>query len=712
MGQREIVVNDVVKDTQTNETFRVLWIDKKLNYCYLIDITALKPSPVRHSVDSISEEIENEYFIYDNDNFLSRRLARKEIDKKDEQFRNNAWNTIKDIVKVEPDIYEKSKRGRLINQVEKTGVATKKTILKNLRKYWQRGMVINCLLPDYVNSGNKGNYEYKKKTGRPRKRSGGINITDELLVIFKKYIKKYYLNKKKPSLMFAYKMMLKEEFNKGYVFDEKGKKYLKLEDEENIPTYDQFYYWFRKTYKNETIIKNREGDSAYERDHREMLGSTEFDTFGPGSLYQIDSTPADIFLLNRINTNWMVGKPTLYFVIDVFSRMITGFYICLNAASWISMASALKNAFSDKEEYCRNLGIDISKHQWPVKGLPSAIIGDRGELESKFADGLVYGVGIEIDNNPPYRPDWKGIVEQLFHSSHESIRPLLPGYLHKDSNGRGGKDFRTQATLTLDDYIKVIVYFVNYYNHNHYMGDYIRNPEMIADNVRPIPIELWNWGVRTYGSLKTLDEQIVNFHLLPVDKATITAEGIRYKDMLYTCDVALKEGWFAKARKKKWKVQFSYDPRNMDYIYLHSTDEILYHSCTLLNHQQKYRNKSIDEVNQLIENEKEIKESFKHEKLENQLNLFLDVEEIAEKATKRKKEERDSSISKSKRLNQVKTVKSKEIIERNIEDAIELDPLAGQNIDEEQESESFSAEATYSIIDLFQKQRERKRHGK
>ncbi|WP_057767782.1 Mu transposase C-terminal domain-containing protein [Cytobacillus praedii] len=712
MRKPEIVVNDVIKDTQTNDRFRILWIDKQLGYCYLINIDDEKPTPFRYRLDNVIEELLNEQFIYVEDNFLSWRLARKGINEKDEQLRNNAWDTIKDIVKVEPDIYEKHKRGKLINQVEETGVATKKTILKYLRKYWQRGMVINCLLPDYVNCGNRGDYDYKKKTGRPRNRGGGINITDKLSELFKKYINKHYLNKKKPSLSFAYNMMLKEKFNKGYIFDENGKKRLRLEDEENIPTYAQFYYWFKKMYKQDVITKKREGDSAYERNHREMLGSTEFDSFGPGWLYQIDATPADIYLLNRISTNWMVGKPTLYFVIDVFSRMITGFYISLNNASWISMASALKNAFSEKKEYCRNLGIDISEDQWPVKGLPSAIIGDRGELESKFADGLVYGVGVEINNNPPYRPDWKGIVEQLFHSSHEGIRPLLPGYLHKDSKGRGSKDFRTEATLTLDDYIKVIVYFINYYNHNHYMKDYIRSPEMIAEDVRPIPIQLWNWGIRTNGALRTLNEKVVNFHLLPSDKATITAEGIRYKDMLYSCEVALKEGWFAKARKKKWKVDFSYDPRNMDYIYLHSSNETIYHTCTLLDHQQRYRNKSIDEIDQFIVIEKDMKNSFKHEKLENQLNLFLDVEEVVKKANKRKKEEHDSSISKSKKLNQVKAVKLEEINERNTEDAIVLDSSTVQNTIEDPVNENLSGTVSYSIIELFKKQREKKSNGK
>jgi hypothetical protein len=707
---QDILVNDVVQDTYTGEKIRILWIDRILNYCYVIIINGENPLPFRYKVEELVEQLYTKNFIYAEDNLISQRLSVKEINDKDRLIRDNAWESIKTLVKLEPEIYERNKRGKLIKEIESKGISSKKTVLKNLRKYWQRGMVINCLLPDYVNCGNKGNYEYKVKTGRPRIRGGGVNITTEIKEIFKKSIKKYYLNEKKPSLSFAYKMMLKENYNKGYYYDENGK-HLKLEEEVNIPSYAQYYYWFKKLFTNEIIIKKRKGESAYERNHRQMLGATEFDSLGPGSLYQIDSTPADIFLLNRLNTNWMVGKPTLYFVIDVFSRIITGFYICLNAASWISMATALKNSFNDKQEYCKSLGIQISEEYWPVKGLPSAIIGDRGELESKFADGLVNGLGVEIQNNPPYRPDWKGIVEQLFHSSHENIRGLLPGYLHKDSGGRGTKDFRPEATLTLDDYIKVIVFFINFYNHNHNMKDYIRSKEMINDNVRPLPIELWNWGIKNHGALRNFESKLVDFHLLPIDNATVTPEGIRYKTMLYTCETAIKENWFSKARKKKWKIKFSYDPRNMDLIYLHSSGNSTFIPCNLLEHQEKYKSKSIDEIDQLIDYEKNSNDDFKHEKLENQLNLFLKIEEVVADAKFRKVNHQNMSITKSEKFKKVKETRTAEAEQRSLEDSFKLvDEVETNN--EDIQSEDTPRKDSFSIIDLFEKQREKKTNGK
>ncbi|WP_018932288.1 DDE-type integrase/transposase/recombinase [Gracilibacillus lacisalsi] len=707
-----LVVNDVIQNVHTEETFRILWLDRQLKLGYIIDTQVEKALPIKLKLNEVEDDLANGDSIYIEDNLLSNRLVKYDIKEQDVQFRNRAWESIKDIVHKEPDIYLRQRRGKLIREVVAQKNVSANTIMKYLRKYWQRGMVVDSLLPDYVNCGNYGDYQFKRKAGRPRKKGGGINVSEELKEIFKICINKYYLSRTKPSLQFAYDMMIKDYFKKGYVYTENKRK-LVLQDEENIPSYYQFYYWFQKLYQLDVVVKKREGETAFERNYRKLLGSTEHDALGPGSLYQIDATPADIFLLNRFNTNWMVGKPTLYFVIDVFSRMITGFYISLNNPSWISMATALQNAFSDKGEYCNRLGISFAEGDWPVIGLPNAIIGDRGELESKFADSLVEGLGIEIHNNPPYRPDWKGIVEQLFHSSHDLLRPLLPGYIHKDSGKRGSIDFRHKATLTLDDYVKVIVYFILYYNHNHYMSDYNRNVDMIEDNVRPIPIELWNWGIKINGGLQKANKNLVDFHLLPTDMATVTAQGIRYKIMLYSCDIAIEEDWFVKARKKKWKMKFSYDPRNMDVIYLHvKGTESPYKMCTLLPHQEKFLNKSLNEIDQLMDHEAETKDSLKHNKLTNKLNLYTQVEEIVKEAETRKKAEHDSNISKSNKISQLKTKRSKEQNERYLDEKIELKNTSKHVEFPKNELDPINKNSihnqSYSIMDLFSKQRMKK----
>ena len=63
--------------------------------------------------------------------------------------------------------------------------------------------------------------------------------------------------------------------------------------------------------------------------------------------------------------------------------------------------------------------------------LPEIILGDRGELEGYNVNHLIEGLNITIENNPSFRPDWKGIVEKLFDTSQEKIRPFYLGMFQK-----------------------------------------------------------------------------------------------------------------------------------------------------------------------------------------------------------------------------------------------------------------------------------------
>ncbi len=702
-----IVVNDLIKDDEN--FFRVLWVDQENTHCYVIDVMRTKALPELMYVKDLEMRLNQNDLVIVPDT-LGSKASYSNPSTRDIEIRDNAWNLIKSLVINEPDIYDKSKRGKLIKEVVIRESTSFKTLIKYLRKYWQRGLFKNTLLPDYNNCGKSSN-NYVIKTGRPRTKSQGtgININDSLQKKFMNAINRYYLSNKKPTLTFAYKQMLKDNFAESIHFDEHGKKTI-IKPEGVIPTYAQFYYWFKKKYSTESLVKKREGKSSFERNYRQLLGSTETNSLGPGSLYQIDATPADVFLVNRLNPNWLIGKPTVYFVTDVFSRLITGFFVSLNNPSWIAMATALSNAFSDKVEFCQAYGISIDESDWPSKYLPEAIIGDRGELESKFVDSLINGLGVEINNNPPYRPDWKGIVEQLFHTSQRGLGPLLPGYLPKNYKERDGIDFRQTAKLTLDDYIKVITHFVLTYNKNHYMSDYNRDKDMIADNVNPTPIELWKWGIKNRsGSLRSFSKEVFNFYLLPTSKATVTSKGIRFnKKLLYTCEKALKENWFSKARQKTWKVMVSYDPRNMNQIYMHEVGDSPFTTLNIIDYQEeKFKDTSISEVNQLFEFEEDMKSGYKHAQLQNDINLYETVETIVEKAVKVTNSSIDNGISKSRKIKETKKMRGIEAKERKLEESLVLNSTVVREENERRnpkhkEVNSSTTQRTFSIRELFE----------
>lgn len=707
-----IAVNDLFTDE--NNVYRVLWKDPDNIICYVIEIKEKSSLPLKFLIREVEENLNNEVYRRIQDNTLIKRLSSNPPKEKDLIYRDNAWNQIKELLSNEPAIYEKQYRGTLIKEAQLKKNKSFNTLMKLLRKYWQRGLVKDSLLPDYYNCGKSDSKEFAKKTGRPRKAENetGMNIDKNILSMFEKAIKRYYLSNKRPSLAFAYRNMIKDNFTKGFYFDGNSKK-LVIENASDIPTYHQFYYWFKKMFSQEVIIRNRESNSAFERNHRALLGSTEFEVMGPGSLYQIDATPADIFLVNRLNPNWLVGKPTVYFVTDVFSRLITGFHISLRNASWISMAAALSNTNASKVEFCAHYGISIQEKDWPSKYMPDAIVGDRGELESHFVESLITGLGIDINNNPPHRPDWKGIVEQLFNNSQKTLGPLLPGYIPKHAAERGSVDFRQNASLTLDEYIKVIIHFVLQYNHHHYMDNYNRDEDMIRDGVRPIPIELWNWGIKNRsGSLRAFSTDIVNFYLLPRATATVTANGIKFnKKMLYSCEKAVRENWFSHARKKTWKVQVSYDPRNLNQLFLHENEgSNPYTILTLISHQdQKFKDKTKDEIDQLIQFEEDEKNTFKHTKLESEINLIAAVEEIVDKAIKDKEKHITSSISKTRKLKEVKEKREEERVIRDVEESFVKGDKRPEHIINNLNDTGDSK--IFSIKELFKKNKESKNNN-
>ncbi len=69
---------------------------------------------------------------------------------------------------------------------------------------------------------------------------------------------------------------------------------------------------------------------------------------GPGAKYQIDATVGDIYLVSQFDRSDIIGRPVMYFVMDSYSRMVTGMYVGLEGPSWAGAMMAIENAASDK----------------------------------------------------------------------------------------------------------------------------------------------------------------------------------------------------------------------------------------------------------------------------------------------------------------------------------------------------------------------------
>ncbi len=662
-----ILVNSVFKyvDIDNGERIRIIETDEE--NAYVVNIDSASSMPKVEKLQQLEEEIDAEKLVLVKDPF-SKILEDKELTEVQIKKRDLDWQLIEKYWEDNKDkILQKSYRSKVFKRISDESRVSLSTVKKLFSRFWQRGMNKNALLPDYINSGARGKERNLsgKKVGRPKKVDyygesiEGINITSDVKKHFELSINKYYRNKKKPSLTETYTLMLKDFYSDRYV-ENNDVKY-KVWDEALIPSYQQFYYWFRKTKDVKKDIVFRESEKEFNLKHRPLLSNSTQETDGPGTRFQVDATIADIYLVSSLNRNRVIGRPVVYAIIDVFSRMITGIYVGLEGPSWLGAMMALDNMIADKVEYCREYGIEISEEQWPCRHLSEIIIADRGEFEGYNVENLINNLNVKIENTSPYRGDLKGIVERSFRTTNEKMKHKTPGAIQKEFRKRGDRDYRLDATLTLEEFTKIYINIVLHHN-SKIIDKYPMDKEMIADEITAAPINLWNWGIKNRkGRLKTVDREVLRLNILPKGRASVSRAGIRFKGLYYSSDKAVKEQWFVNLKVRS--IEVVYDPRNMSKIYIPYNNGLDYDECYLIDASLQYKDCLLEEIIFNEELDSELKDKALREQNQNNIDLEKEIDKIVKQA----KKEKAKDINYNKSPNQkIKGIKKNRAIEKEL----------------------------------------------
>lgn len=644
----EISVNMLIEwdqDGSAPRVERVLWIDSGRTEMALIDVFAKNALPVLQPYRSITDAI---YLgaarILEIDPYRALYQREKDITLKNQLRRNRAWESIAALVEnPSREIFIRKERGARIAAAAKGVGCTRKTIYKRLRRYWQGGQTKNALLPRYDKCGGRGKEKLSEhptntvKRGRAsalslqRNEVTGVNITEEHRDRLVQGARLFH-EKQGLSLRKAYDLTLQRFFNIGHKFD--GEIVVPvLPPAEERPSFAQFRYWYEKARDPARAIASRRGQSHYESNSSPILGDSRSMASGPGSLYQIDSTPADIELVSSLNRGWVVGRPTLYMVVDVFSRLVTGLSISLEYESWMTAMLAFENTTTEKVAFCRSYNISIDTADWPSHHLPECLLADRGAYEGYNADNLTMGLNVNVDNTAPYRGDQKGIVERIFRTAREGIISGLPGAT-QPLRTRGPKKQTPDPCLTIFEFTQIMINYVLKYNLSHRLENYIMDADMIADGVRPYPINLWQWGIENRaGHLRTMDPNIIRLNLLPRGSATASRQGLRFQGFYYTCPTAEEQGWFIRQKGRRWKkTDVVYDPRLVDMIYIRTEDGKGMEPCTLLPKYRAFKGHTWDEVKDRRKRRRADRQISETARLEKEANVTARTGHVVSKA--------------------------------------------------------------------------------
>lgn len=666
-----IAINSVFKYIGSKNEGKIRIIDIINNYVYITNVDGATSMPRKELIEIILQDINAEKLVLVKDPFV-RIIDEKDLSGLQINKREKDWEVIKTYWEVNKyDLLEKYLRTKKFEEISKsTGLSVPK-VKKLFSRYWQRGMNKNALLPDYINSGAKGKERKltKNKVGRPKRADyygkliEGINITSEVKQHFQIAINKYYRNNNKISLKETYTLMLRDFYSD--IFKEDNKIKHKVWDKSRIPTYNQFYYWFKKSEDVKKDIIFRESKKEFNLKNRELLSNSKQETDGPGTRFQIDATIADIYLVSSLNRNRIIGRPVVYAIIDVFSRLITGIYVGLEGPSWVGAMMALDNMVEDKVEYCKKYDIEIDEGQWPSKHLPEIIIADRGEFEGYSVENLINNLNIKIENTSPYRGDLKGIVERSFRTTNEKIKHKTPGSIQKEFRKRGDRDYRLDATLTLVEFTRIYINIVLHHN-NKIIEKYPMDKEMIADEIVATPLNLWKWGIENRkGRLKIVDRELFRLNILPKGKASISRSGIRFRGLYYSSEKAIQEQWFINLKVRS--VEIVYDPRNMNKIYIPYNNGMEFDECYLVDTSIQYKDCLLEEIIFNQELEAELKEKELKEQNQNNIDLEKEIEKIVKAAKKEKSKDIDYNKTSNEKLKGIKKNRTieKELIRYN-----------------------------------------------
>lgn len=643
--------NDLIRiQGEGARLIRVLWLHPAAPTAFVIDVEAPKALPEPMQLAELLARLEAGEAVLERDDPFVTVINAESIPESRSRLRDMAWLFIEPLVASVPEIFFANRRFRLIEERRQLLPATRKGVYTWLRRYWQRGQTPNALLPDYHNSGGKGKSRLMGSTlvdpnkppakrGRPRKFGDlhGLNVDERILKIFMLCVDRCYASNAKFTFRGAYDKMIKDFFSDRRLDLETGRVHFGPGEHAatGYPTLAQFTYWYRKHRDELAVTRRRLTPRIYDKDMRGLLGTSTSGAWGPGARFQIDATIADVYLVSRYHRDQIVGRPVLYVVIDVFSRMIVGIYVGLEGPSWVGAMMALANTAGNKVDFCAQHGITITEEEWPCRHLPAILLGDRGEIESRMIETLQNNFHVAVENAAAYRADWKGIVEQRFRLLPAKFKPYVPGYIEPDFRERGARDYRVEAVLDLHGFTQIIILCALYYNNHQELTGYDKDREVAADRVLPVPIELWEWGIANRsGSLRRFPEDLVRFSLLPTDQAVVTENGIRYAGCFYSCAKAIEERWFDRARQRgTWPVPVSYDPRDMDVLYLHDKDSLQgYCACLLTERSRADIGMSMWEIGQRQQQEKHQLANHKHERQAATSSLIDAVEQVVAEA--------------------------------------------------------------------------------
>lgn len=312
------------------------------------------------------------------------------------------------------------------------------------------------------------------------------------------------------------------------------------------------------------VAKKRHGRAT--ADKLKLIEGTVPNVSRPYSLIQIDHTLVDIELVDSEH-RVSIGRPWITVAIDVYSRMVVGWYISFDPPGMLGTGICIANAILPKSAMMAALGVN---YDYPCVGKPRIIHLDNArEFHSLTLDRACQEYGIDLHYRKVATPRYGGHIERLMGTFAEEIK-TLDGATFSNYLEKGDYDSAKRATFTLQSFEKWIAHlFLGVYHqrvHSALLEPPLRRytKAFLGTEEAPFP------GLVEY----VPDELRLRLDFLPMFEGTIQPYGVKIDHITYAADVLRR--WVGaknpKAPTKTRKFIFRRDPRDISYLYFYDPD--------------------------------------------------------------------------------------------------------------------------------------------
>lgn len=438
-------------------------------------------------------------------------------------FKDEEFNEIQEkYLAIQPLLTNQISRQEIEEHANKIGVHFT-TLYRWLKKYRSTGTLAG-LLP--------------RPSGR---RKGETRLDFQTEQVMQKIIETYYLSHQKPSIQAVINKINIECKNKNITPPGKNTVRNRIA---KLSQYD--------------VLKKRGNKSLARTLYEPTPG--KFIAEYPMQLIEIDHTPVDLILVDDQHRQ-PIGRPYITVAIDIYSRMIVGYYLSLSAPSVTSVAMCITNTVLPKDEILLKLDINANWHVW---GFPETIHVDNGadfRADAIKKAGLLHGINIEF--RPVGRSNFGGHVERVIKTLMDAVHEI-PGTTFSNIQQKGDINPDKNASMTFSEFEKWLVTFITKVYHKR-----------LHDGIKMSPEQLWDIGIfgdeAPIGLLpKPSDPQSVLIDFLPYFKRTIQKNGINIEGLNYY-DYVLRTKIHDIDEETGKKKQFicKRDPRDIKFIWFY-----------------------------------------------------------------------------------------------------------------------------------------------